>query len=373
MIKTMSVQLKIWKRLITYPLLLSSQRQLISLFPSSLPPIVPSNPHITFPNFCSQTVHPSTTPPERRVVTEFLLNKCGLSEEDVAKSFRNGDRFLRAKSSQNLEEVLELLNGCGLNTPAQIRRVVLCNPKFLFYNAKKNVHSKLSLLKTFMTKEDISKLLTTNTLLFDAREDNFKSVISLLQGLGFEGQVLSELVAAQPSLLMTSEEKVMQLIKQAEDLGFIKGSKAFAYALPLIREVGKQSVERRLQFLSKLGFSEEQISELSSRDLRFLRLSEENLKSIVDFMVNYVELTLSDLVNYPLLLTYSLEKRIIPRFRVMEALASMQVQELKIPFIRIFHMTENRFLEKYVNRHSKSSVLRTIYHGGKAGKFSIDM
>jgi len=268
--------------------------------------------------------------------------------------------------------VLELLNGCGLTTPAQIRKVVLCNPKFLFYNAKKNIQTKLALLKTFMTEEDISKLLTTNTLLFDARDDNLKSAISLLQGLGFEGQVLSELVATQPSLLMTSEEKIMKLFKQAEDLGFKKGSKTFAYALPLIWAVGKLNLERRLQCLSSLGFSEEQISELSSRDPRFLGLSEEKLKSIVDFMVNYVELPLSDLVKYPHLLTYSLEKRIVPRFRVMEALTSMQVQELKIPFVRIFHMTEKRFLEKYVNRNAKSPILRTIYHGGKAGKFVID-
>jgi mTERF domain-containing protein len=342
------------------------------MLPSPIPPLFTSKPHITFPNFCSQTAPPSATPPDRGVVTGFLLNKCGLSEEDVTKAFRNCDRFLRAKSSQNLEEVLELLNGCGLTTPAQIRKVVLCNPKFLFYNAKKNIQTKLALLKTFMTEEDISKLLTTNTLLFDARDDNLKSAISLLQGLGFEGQVLSELVATQPSLLMTSEEKIMKLFKQAEDLGFKKGSKTFAYALPLIWGVGKLNLERRLQCLSSLGFSEEQISELSSRDPRFLGLSEEKLKSIVDFMVNYVELPLSDLVKYPHLLTYSLEKRIVPRFRVMEALTSMQVQELKIPFVRIFHMTEKRFLEKYVNRNAKSPILRTIYHGGKAGKFIID-
>lgn len=72
-----------------------------------------------------------------------------------------------------------------------------------------------------------------------------------------------------------------------------------------------------------------------------LRFSEENLQSILEFMVNSVELPLPDLVKYPLLLTYNFEKRIIPRFRVMEALASTPVQELKIPFIQIFHMTKN--------------------------------
>lgn len=367
----MSVQLKIWKRLITNPLPLSSHGQLISLLPPPLLPSFTSKAYITFPRLSSQIAPPSTTPPEKRVVTEFLVNKCGLSEVDITKAFRNCDSFLLAKSSQNLEEVLGLLNGCGLTTPEQIRRVVLRNPKFFFYNAKRNMQPKLTLLKTFMKEEDISKLLSTNTLLFDAREDELKSTISLFQGLGLEGQILSELVATQPSLLMIPEEKIMKSFKQAEDLGFKKGSPMFAYALREIWGVGKKTLERRLQCLKSLGFSEEQILELSSRDPRFLGLSEEKMRTFVDFMVNYVELPLADLVKFPLLWTFSLEKRINPRFRVMEALTSMQVQELKIPFIRIFHMPEKRFLEKYVNRNSKSSTLRTIYYGGKAGKFNV--
>jgi hypothetical protein len=46
--------------------------------------------------------------------------------------------LLRQKSCRNLKEVLELLKGCGLTTPAQIRRVVICNPCFLFLSAEKN-------------------------------------------------------------------------------------------------------------------------------------------------------------------------------------------------------------------------------------------
>lgn len=369
--KMMSVQLKIWKRLITNPPPLSSHGHLISLLSYRFIPSFASKPHITFPSFCTQIAPLSTTPPEKSVVTEFLLNKCGLSEVDIRKAFRNCKCFLLAKSSQNLEEVLGLLNGCGLTTPEQIRRVVLCNPKFLFYNAKKNMQPKLTLLKTFMKEEDISKLLISNTLLFDVEEDKLKSTISLFQGLGLEGQVLSELVATQPSVLMIPAEKIMKSFKQAEDLGFKKGSTMFAYALREILGGGVKTLGQRLQCLKSLGFSEEQISELSSRDPRFLGISEEKMRTFVDFMVNYVELPLADLVKFPLLWSFSLEKRIIPRFRVMEELTSGQVQESKIPFIRIFHMTEKRFLDKYVNRNSKSSTLRTIYYGGKAGKFIV--
>jgi len=273
-----------------------------------------------------------------------------------------------------MEEVLELLNGCGLTTPAQIRRVVLCNPQLLFYRSERNVKSKLSFLRTFMQEEDISKLVSNYALIFNSREDKLKSATSLLQRLGVEGKALSHLVVKQPLLMRTSEEKVMESFKQAENLGFKKGSKPFAVAMRAFLGLGKEKLERKLHCLSSLGFSNEQILELPRREPRILGLSEEKLKRNVDFLVNSAGLPLADLVKYTNLFSLSLEKRIIPRYRVIEALKSMQVQELKrVTTLRdMVRLTEKDFLEKYVNKNAKSSVLWDIYHGGKAGKLIID-
>jgi len=259
-----------------------------------------------------------------------------------------------------MEEVLELLNGCGLTTPAQIRRVVLCNPQLLFYRSERNVKSKLSFLRTFMLEEDISKLVSNYALIFNSREDKLKSATSLLQRLGVEGKALSHLVVRQPLLMRTSEEKVMESFKQAETLGFKKGSKLFAVAMRAFLGLGKEKLERKLHCLSGLGFSNEHISELSRREPRILGLSEEKLKRNVDFVVNSAGLSLADLLKYPQLFSLSLEKRIIPRYRVIEALKSIQVQEVKreTTLRDMVQLTEKNFLD--------------IYHGAKAGKLIID-
>jgi mTERF domain-containing protein len=328
-------------------------------------------PHKTFANFCTQIVSPSATP-HRGVVTEFLVNKCGLAQEEIAKAFRHSNRFLSAKSTQNLEEVLELLKGCGLTTPAQFRRVVLCNPKFLFIRSEINLKSKFGFLRTFMEEEDISKLVITHARIFDSSENKLKSALSVLQRLGVEGRVLSELVGKQPRLLTTSEDKVMESFKQAEDLGFKLGSKMFAVALRSVFGIGKETLERRLQCLSSLGFSKQQISEMSNRHPTILGLSDENLKRHADFLVNSAGLTLADLVKYPRMFGFSLEKRVIPRYRVMEALKSMQMLKTKMHFRAIVCLTETRFLDIYVDSNPESSVLRDIYHCVKAGMLSID-
>jgi hypothetical protein len=115
------MMMMIWKRVITNHFPLSK-----AMLPHALAFTVKS--HITFSNFCTQISAPSTTPPGRGVVTEFLINNCGLTPEEIAKAFRHNKDLLRQKSCRNLKEVLELLKGCGLTTPAQIRRVVICNP-----------------------------------------------------------------------------------------------------------------------------------------------------------------------------------------------------------------------------------------------------
>ena len=100
--------------------------------------------------------------------------------------------------------------------------------------------------------------------------------------------------------------------------------------------------------------------------LERISLSLEKLKRNVDFLVNSVGLSLADLVKYYQLFSYSLEKRIIPRYRVMEALKTMQVQELKreIYLPTIFCMTEKGFMEKFINNNPESSSLLETYHGG---------
>jgi mTERF domain-containing protein len=291
-----------------------------------------------------------------------------MTEKDVLKTFKIHKSLLH-KSSQNLEEVLELLSECGLTTPAQIRQVVRWNPSIFLYKSERNLKSRLSFLRSIMKKEDICKLIYSDSKVLNNSEEKFKSAISLLQRLGVEGEALSNLLAMQPRLVTCTEEKVLKSFKVAEGLGLEKGSLIFGHALRAILGIGKEKMDRKLQCLSSLGFSEKQIHKLSSRTPWILGHSEEKLKRNVDFLVKSLGLPLEDIVRYSCLLSYNLETRIIPRYRVMEALKSMQPLKTERIFPHIFYLTEKHFLEKYVNWNvESSSVLRDIYYGGKAGK-----
>lgn len=89
----------------------------------------------------------------------------------------------------------------------------------------------------------------------------------------------------------------------------------------------------------------------------------------MDFLVKTVGFPLADLVKYPALFSYSFEGRMLPRYRILEAVKSAQVQVLKRRhcFPTVVQWTEKRFLEEYVNSKAEYSlVLQDMYSGGKA-------
>lgn len=325
--------------------------------------------HVTFSNFCTEISPSSTTSLRSGVVSDFLINNCGLKPEEIAKAFRHHRKYLDAKSTRNMKEVLELLKGCGLTNLPHIRRVVLNSPAFLF---RRNIQAKFTLLGAYMNQEDICKLLLARAKVFETAEDKLNSKFSLLQRLGVKGQELSELVGRVPALLTSSEEKVLELFKHAEDFGRPKGSKMFARFLHVISWAGKENMDRRLRCLNSLGFSKKQIWEILRRRPNILLLTEENLKHHVDFLVKFAGLTLADFDKDPLLFQLSLEKRVIPRCRVIKALESMGLKT-KMHFRHILRMSEKSFLEIYVDSNEKSSVLLDIYRCVKDGKLNIDM
>lgn len=356
----------------TWKLLMTNQVSLLFHCPTTLHPVAfYAKPQKSFTNFCTKITAPTTTP-EKGVITEFLLNKCGLTDADIKKAYRHRNHLLRAKSSQTLEKVLVLLNGCGLTTPAQIRKVVLRHPGII-WSSEKNIQSKLSFLRTFMKEEDIIKLVQTEARILGQSELRLKYAISLLQKLGIDGEELPEILTRQPRLLTTPEQKVVESFKHAEDLGFKKGSKMFARTLRVILGLSKEDIDRRRHCLRSLGLSENQISDIWRKKPSTLGVTEEKMKRNVDFVVKTAGLSLADLVKYPNLFQYSVETRMIPRYRVMEALNSMQVQvqapmrkgkKEGLSFLQIVIIPEKSFLEKYVNSNDESSLLLLdIYHG----------
>lgn len=75
----------------------------------------------------------------------------------------------------------------------------------------------------------------------------------------------------------------------------------------------------RIRYLKQRGLSERQIAFMVGRFSPLLGYSiEEVLKPKLDFLVNIMEKPIKEVVDYPRYFSYSLEKKITPRFRVLK-------------------------------------------------------
>ncbi|CAH9129792.1 unnamed protein product [Cuscuta epithymum] len=99
----------------------------------------------------------------------------------------------------------------------------------------------------------------------------------------------------------------------------------------------------------KWGLSEEQISEAFRKNPWIMACSEEKILLEMEFFVNKMGLKPSDIFSNPVIITLSLEKRIIPRSLVYQTLAAkgLFMKELKL-LVRMLRAPEEKFLMKYV-------------------------
>lgn len=313
---------------------------------------------------CTATSTPHTKPEKSVDSQQLLLKKYGFTEEGTTNALARCNGLLRSASAKNLEQMLELLEDNGLSPP-QIRKVVVYNPVLFTLSAKNNIKPKLEFLNTLMNSKDVAKLVSYNSRpLHLSLEPRLKSAVLFLQKCGFEGEALARLLTFAPDMLNASEENTLRLFKQVEDFGFSKGSKMFPIALRAISGLRKDVLEQKLQHLYGLGFSEEEVLVLCRRKPKLLSVSMDKMKRNLEFLVNSAAVPLSEIVRYPDLLMYSLESRIIPRYRVMKAVKSMTEVKRMPNFRSVIRMTEKCFLNKFVNPFSdEAPFLWGIYSG----------
>ncbi|KAG6508235.1 hypothetical protein ZIOFF_033608 [Zingiber officinale] len=80
--------------------------------------------------------------------------------------------------------------------------------------------------------------------------------------------------------------------------------------------ISKETLEAKHKLLSGLGLSESDFFTAIRKKPTLLNISQPNMRRKIEFFIKEVGYQPSFVVQQPLLLLFSLEKRVIPRFRV---------------------------------------------------------
>jgi mTERF domain-containing protein len=164
-------------------------------------------------------------------------------------------------------------------------------------------------------------------------------------------------------VLTYNPERVKEFLLRAEQLGVPPTSGLFGQAVSVIACVSGEKLATKLEFLKRtLGCSESEVSTAVSKMTAIIALSDKILLRKIEFLVNEAAMEPRYIVERPIMLTYSLEKRLVPRHNVMKVLQENGY------FFTIIKLGEETFKLKFIDCH-KDSVpgLADAYAAPRAG------
>ncbi|XP_010937026.1 transcription termination factor MTERF8, chloroplastic [Elaeis guineensis] len=321
------------------------------------------------------------------VVVEYLINSCGLSSAEASKASKS---LAHLKSTERIDAFLGSLRSHGFDD-ASLRTVVSRYPKLLNYSAERNLAPKfqffrdlgfsgsdlsrlflssanvfgLSLHRTIQSrldfwmrllgsKEHLVKLLKSNLwVINNSIERVIMPNLSLLRECGISDQRTAWVLRRTPTFICRSPKKFRALIERVEELGVPRSSGMFLWALWALSRVSEAKFNAKLQVMRSFGLSEVESFAALRKDPRFLTNSEEMLSAKMTFLVKEVGFEPAEVAFRPKLLTFSLEKRLMPRHRIMQMLKASGLPCGKKQFTTVLSPSEKVFREKYVNPHKE--------------------
>lgn len=306
------------------------------------------------------------SPSKTEAVLSFLAG-LGLSPPDIAAVVVADPLFLRADVEKILANRVAALRGLGLSTP-DIARFVLIGSTAL--RSCGDIVSKLEFWLPFFGSFDefLQAMRKCSSILKHDIDKVVKPNVSHLLQCGLNARDVAKLHFRGRWMLFCKPEKLDEFVMRAEKLGVPCSSAMFKYALATVYWISQEKLASRIEVLkSALGCSEDQLRIAVAKHPIALTVSDDNLRSTVEFLIIEVGLGPEYIVHRPALLSYSLKGRLVPRFFVMKAL-----QEKGLPRADYFSLvaaSEKKFMSRYIDCY-KDSVpgLADVYAAARAGE-----
>eukprot|EP01018_Ginkgo_biloba_P036400 Gb_35262 [translate_table: standard] len=348
-----------------------------------------TNNLLFIPFFSTSSTSHLAPSPNSSAIQDFLQKLCGLSQQSAILASQS---LLRLKSTQNAEQVVQFFQERGF-TDAHILNMVTSRPKVLASSVHKTLQPKLRVFEDLgIVGNELGRLISKNpTLLRVSVERKFIPGISFLrkmlgsndnvvkvlmrhpwilrvhiekkikpnyiflQSIGVDDKFLLNLFMRKTRFFLSTEALVKDVVNTVDKFGVSRHSGIFPYAIFVVCSMNKTTLERKIEFLISLGLSKEEVLVAFRKSPFILAISEEKLQNHMDFLVKTLKCKPSVIVFNPHFFMTSMEAKIIPRYRVLQMLQSMQLPKENFSVLSMFSMSERRFLERFVLRYGESS------------------
>ncbi|KAI6676017.1 hypothetical protein NL676_036813 [Syzygium grande] len=288
-----------------------------------------------------------------------FLRSCGFGDAQIAKLVVNGPSLLLSSVESTLKPKLEYFRGIGVSDSVLLGTIA-GNSRFFTRSLDSYYKRQVDFLRKYLrTSNELdiaikrcSWLLTCNHKY--ALEPN----IELLIREGVRSEDVSYLMVYQPRALVMNVEKMASVVESIKGLGMEPSSANFIHGLRVMSSLKESTWHKKVENFKSLGWSQEECWSMFVRRPLCFALSEKKIRRTVDFYLNNASIGREVIVGQPLLLQFSVDKRLWPRHRVVTVLRSKGLLKKQKSIVMPFKLSEKLFLEKYVMKHLEQQSSR---------------
>ncbi|KAL7588099.1 hypothetical protein Lser_V15G38530 [Lactuca serriola] len=313
------------------------------------------------------------TPDRADSVIAFFKNQ-GFTETQIGLLVRKFPTALTCKPEKNLLPKFEFLCSIGLSE-SDIVKLLTANPRLLGRSLKNHIEPSLNILRDLLQSNDkaliaIRKFPWYLGLDYQA---NLAPNIELLRDVGVPGSNMLYVLTHLPKYFVVSPELFKKTVEEVVEMGFDPLRPNFMLAISVVRSLRKSTWEKKMETYEKWGWSKAQILQAFRTYPWFMKKSKEKINQVMDFNVNKMGFETSFVAKNAMLLSYSLEKRTVPRCLVYLYCLDNGLLKDKSGFSWWLKCKEEKFIKRLERYEKEAPGVLKFYQEKLLGSCKLKM
>ena len=295
-----------------------------------------------------------------------FLNQHGFDQSHIRHIVLYDPRILRAKIDQTLKPKIEFLREQGLSGPDLVQFVTK-NPVVLSLSLNTCTLPAIQALREILgNDEDV--IATVNRMhhtSFRRAAKNLVANVALLQSYGIALESIRRRIIRQPSVYVVNVELFKDILVRVEEKwGIPRDSPMFLYGVSLLACLSEDRIDSRCRVFESFGWTKSDVRAIMKQHPNCFLLAEARIKKSLEFLINELGYNPAVIVSRPSLLICSLEKRIIPRHKVLLILKGKGLISTDYPLYRVTCLSEACFVKRFVLPFKEVHVVYEECNGG---------
>ncbi|EEF41626.1 conserved hypothetical protein [Ricinus communis] len=312
----------------------------------------------------SQKIHLES--PKRADAVLALLRDRGFSKTQISSLVKKRPFLLLAHPQNTLLPKLEFFYSIGASNSA-LARALSSDPTLLTRSLENQIIPSYNFLKSILLSDEkiVSALKRTTWIFLEDHSKNLIPNIELLREAGVLHSCISLLLTHFPEALMQRHDKFSKIVKEVREMEFDPKKSTFVLAVHAISGKGNKSIWNKcFEVYMRWGWSKDDIFAAFKKHPHCMMLSEKKIMKAMDFFVNKMGFPSKVIAQCPVVLFFSLEKRIVPRCRVIRVLMNKRLVKEDVSLASVLLPVEQCFLDRFVTRFAEEIPrLLSVYEG----------